>query len=55
MLKGQGAQTVAGCIHFPLRVTSIAQDVTYFAHDVILQHFFVGPTHDVKIELHTVI
>ena len=58
---GQGAQTVAGatvcanCIHFSLRVTSIAHDVTYFAHDVTLQHFFVGPTHGVKIELNAVI
>ena len=58
---GQGAQTVtgaivfAGCVHFSLCITLITHGVTFFAHNVTLDQIFVGPTHDVKIELQDVI
>ena len=41
--------------HFQLRVTFFVHCVTFFVHRVILEQIFVGPTHDVKIELQLVI
>ena len=50
-MYGPGATVLRNYVHFARDVILFVRNITLFAHGVILEQNFVGPTHVVKIEI----